>query len=108
MQRVEKGEFRTSRAAESKTWRFKPRIAPRSKLYPQPIRTSLLIFGWGGHFCRATNYGGSHGAGVLYQLDVDGDEKVLYTFDFLTANGFGQPDQGVIRDSDGTLHGLPS
>jgi len=75
---------------------------PAEGQYP---RASGVIFGSDGHLYGATNYGGRHGAGVLYQMDADGDEKVLYTFDFITANGFGQPDQGVIRDSDGNLYG---
>jgi uncharacterized repeat protein (TIGR03803 family) len=75
---------------------------PAEGQYP---RACGVIFGSDGHLYGATNYGGSHGAGVLYQLDGDDHEKVLYTFDFFTANGFGQPDQGVIRDSDGNLYG---
>jgi len=75
---------------------------PAGGQYP---RASGVIFGSDGHLYGATNYGGGHGAGVLYRMDGDGDEKVLFTFDFFTANGFGQPDQGVIRDSDGNLYG---
>jgi uncharacterized repeat protein (TIGR03803 family) len=52
-----------------------------------------------------TDYGGCHGAGVLYQLDRDGDEKVLYTSDFFTANDYGQPTAGVTRDSAGNFYG---
>jgi len=40
----------------------------------------------------------------VYQKDLDGDERVLHNFDLFTGNGFGQPDQGVIRDSDGNLY----
>ncbi len=75
---------------------------PDGGQYP---RASGVIFGSDGHLYGATNYGGGHGAGVLYQVDGAGDEKVLYTFAFTTPNGFGQPDQGVIRDSDGNLYG---
>lgn len=75
---------------------------PAEGQYP---RASGVIFGSDGHLYGATNYGGSHGAGILYQMDNDGNEKVLYTFDFSTVNGFGQPDQGVIRDSAGNLYG---
>jgi uncharacterized repeat protein (TIGR03803 family) len=58
-----------------------------------------------GHLYGTTFYGGSKGAGVVYRLDGDGDEEVLYSFDLLTANGFGQPTGGVIRDWDGNLYG---
>ena len=75
---------------------------PPGGQYP---RASGVIFGSDGHLYGATNYGGGHGAGVLYQMDAHGDETVLYTFAFTTANGFGQPDEGVIRDSDGNLYG---
>ena len=53
----------------------------------------------------ATFYGGSKGAGIVYRLDGAGDETVLYSFDLLTKNGFGQPIGGVTRDSEGNLYG---
>jgi uncharacterized repeat protein (TIGR03803 family) len=75
---------------------------PAGGEYP---RANGVILGSDGRLYGATNYGGRHGAGVLYQMDGDGDETVLYTFDLSTANGFGQPDLGVIRDSAGNLYG---
>jgi uncharacterized repeat protein (TIGR03803 family) len=64
-----------------------------------------VILGSDGQLFGTTDYGGGHGAGVLYELDRKGDEKTLYTFDFFTANGFGQPTAGVIRDSAGNFYG---
>jgi uncharacterized repeat protein (TIGR03803 family) len=64
-----------------------------------------VIFGSDGQLYGTTDYGGSNGHGVVYRLDEKGDEKVLYTFDLLTANGFGQPTAGVTRDSAGNLYG---
>ena len=64
-----------------------------------------VIFGSDGHLYGTTFYGGKKGDGVVYQLDGDGNEKVLYSFQLLTANGFGQPTGGVIRDSAGNLYG---
>ncbi len=58
-----------------------------------------------GHLYGTTFYGGSHGAGVVYQLDEDGNETVLYGFSQFTANGFGHPIGGVIRDSAGNFYG---
>ena len=48
---------------------------------------------------------GAMAKGVVYQLDGDGNEKVLYSFEPLTANGFGQPTGNVIRDSAGNFYG---
>lgn len=78
--------------------------------FPGPVggqypRANGVIFGSNGHLYGATNYGGRLGHGLLYEMDLGGDEKVLYNFDLFTANGFGQPDQGIIRDSDGNLYG---
>ena len=64
-----------------------------------------VIFGSDCHLYGTTFYGGKKGHGVVYQLDGDGNEKVLYNFHLLTANGFGQPTGGVIRDSKGNLYG---
>jgi uncharacterized repeat protein (TIGR03803 family) len=64
-----------------------------------------VIVGPDGRLYGTTDYGGRHGAGVLYQLDGDGNEKVLSTFDFFTANGYGQPTAGVTRDSAGNFYG---
>ena len=64
-----------------------------------------VTLGSDGRLYGATFYGGSHGAGVLYQLDGNGCETVLYSFDLFTANGYGQPTGSVIRDSAGNLYG---
>jgi uncharacterized repeat protein (TIGR03803 family) len=64
-----------------------------------------IILGPDGRLYSTTEYGGSHGAGVLYQLDGNGHERVLYTFDLMTANGYGQPTGNVIRDSAGNFYG---
>ncbi|MGA8440696.1 MAG: choice-of-anchor tandem repeat GloVer-containing protein [Candidatus Sulfotelmatobacter sp.] len=64
-----------------------------------------VIVGPDGQLYGTTDYGGRHGAGVLYQLDRDGDEKVLYTFDFFTVRGYGQPTGTVTLDSAGNFYG---
>ena len=48
---------------------------------------------------------GATAPAVLYQLDGNGCETVLYTFDLFTANGYGQPTGNVIRDSAGNFYG---
>jgi uncharacterized repeat protein (TIGR03803 family) len=69
-----------------------------------PYNNGVTV-GSDGHVYGTTDYGGRHGAGVLYELDSDGDEKILYTFDFFTANGYGQPAGTVTRDSAGNFYG---
>jgi uncharacterized repeat protein (TIGR03803 family) len=64
-----------------------------------------VIFGSDGQLYGTTFYGGKLGHGVVYQLDGDGNEKVLYNFHLLTANGYGQPTGGVIQDSNGNFYG---
>jgi uncharacterized repeat protein (TIGR03803 family) len=64
-----------------------------------------VTLGSNGLLYGTTSYGGSHGAGVLYQLNGNGCETVLYTFNFFTANGYGQPTGNVIRDSAGNFYG---
>ena len=58
-----------------------------------------------GHFYGTTELGGRGGVGVVYRLDGDGDETLLYSFELLTENGFGRPTGGVIRDGDGNFYG---
>jgi uncharacterized repeat protein (TIGR03803 family) len=76
---------------------------PAGGQYP---RASGVILGSDGRLYGATNYGGRSGHGVVYKLNADGsDEDLIYTFELLTGDGYGQPDQGVIRDADGNLYG---
>jgi len=70
--------------------------------YPYNSGVSL---GSDGRLYGATFYGGQHGAGVLYQLDGNGCERVLYAFDLSSANGYGQPIGNVIRDAAGNFYG---
>jgi uncharacterized repeat protein (TIGR03803 family) len=65
-----------------------------------------LIFDSEGNLYGATNVGGAHGAGVVYELSASGSETVLYDFCSLEdcADGSG-PRSGVISDSDGNLYG---
>jgi len=58
-----------------------------------------------GQLYGATFYGGKAGAGVVYQLDENDKETVLSSFAISSADGFGQPTGGVIRDSNGNLYG---
>jgi uncharacterized repeat protein (TIGR03803 family) len=64
-----------------------------------------VILGSDGQLYGTTALGGKTGDGVVYQLNVDGNESVLYSLATLTANGFARPTGGVIRDSKGNLYG---
>jgi uncharacterized repeat protein (TIGR03803 family) len=64
-----------------------------------------VTLGSDGHLYGTTDYGGGHGAGIIYQLDRDGDERVLHTFDFFSVTGYGQPTAGVTRDEAGNFYG---
>jgi len=64
-----------------------------------------VIFGSDGQLYGTTALGGKTGDGVVYQLNGDGNETVLYSFSTFTASGFARPGGGVIRDSDGNLYG---
>lgn len=56
-----------------------------------------------GNLYGATFAGGAANAGVVYKVDTSGHETVLYTFTG-GADG-GNPEAGVIRDSEGNLYG---
>ena len=75
----------------------------------QHVYNNGVIFGWDGQLYGTTFYGGKGGVGVVYRVDghhEDGHhERVLYSFDQFTANGFGQPTGGVIRDWEGNFYG---
>ena len=71
----------------------------------QHVYNNGLIFAWDGQLYGATFYGGKTGFGVVYQLEGHGNETVLYSFAQFTANGFGQPTGGVIRDWAGNFYG---
>jgi uncharacterized repeat protein (TIGR03803 family) len=71
----------------------------------QYLYNAGVILGSDGHLYGTTFYGGRNGAGVVYELNGKADERVLYTFDQFTANGFGQPTWGVTRDSAGNFYG---
>jgi len=66
---------------------------------------SGLVLGANGQLYGTADRGGDHGAGVLYELDAKSGEHVLYTFDYFTASGFGQPTGTVIRDLAGNFYG---
>ncbi len=55
-----------------------------------------------GNFYGATQYGGAHRAGVVYQVGVNGVETVVYNFESsLEADG----PSGLVLDSSGNLYG---
>jgi uncharacterized repeat protein (TIGR03803 family) len=56
-----------------------------------------------GNFYGTTYGGGAYGYGVVYEMDAQGHETVLYTFTGGTDGG--NPQAGVIRDSAGNLYG---
>jgi uncharacterized repeat protein (TIGR03803 family) len=56
-----------------------------------------------GNLYGTNSYGGTAGAGAVYELDTSGNETVLYNF---TGAADGDiPEAGVIRDSAGNLYG---
>jgi len=52
---------------------------------------------------RATSYGGTANAGVVYKLDATGHETVLHSFSGGADGKY--PDAGVILDPVGDLYG---
>ena len=64
-----------------------------------------VILGLDGQLYGTTALGGKTGDGVVYQLNGDGNERVLYSLSAFTANGFARPTGGVIRDRAGNLYG---
>jgi uncharacterized repeat protein (TIGR03803 family) len=64
-----------------------------------------VFVGQDGALYGSTDYGGREGHGVVYRLDGNGNEDVLYSFSLLTFAGFGQGTGGVVRDSAGNLYG---
>jgi uncharacterized repeat protein (TIGR03803 family) len=59
-----------------------------------------------GNFYGTTSEGGAYGAGVVFQLDLTGNETVLHSFTG-GADG-GSPMAGLIRDAEGNLYGTAS
>ncbi|MFY9843921.1 MAG: choice-of-anchor tandem repeat GloVer-containing protein, partial [Terriglobales bacterium] len=64
-----------------------------------------VIFGSNGNLYGTADRGGKAGEGVVYQLDGNGNEAVLYTFRTFTVSGFGQPTGNLIQDSKGNFYG---
>jgi uncharacterized repeat protein (TIGR03803 family) len=59
-----------------------------------------------GNLYGTTYSGGANGAGIVFKLDVTGQETVLYSFT-LGADG-GWPYAGLVRDKAGNLYGTAS
>jgi uncharacterized repeat protein (TIGR03803 family) len=69
-----------------------------------PLRIGSDLFGTasaGGNETAALC--GSYGCGVVFRLDTQGNETVLYTFSGY-ADGDG-PNQGLVADAEGNLYG---
>jgi uncharacterized repeat protein (TIGR03803 family) len=62
-----------------------------------------LIFDASGNLIGTADYGGTVGAGVVFKVDLAGNETVLYNFTNGDDGGF--PLAGVILDSSGDLYG---
>lgn len=71
----------------------------------QYLYNAGVILGSDGRLFGTTGYGGRHGVGVVYELDGQGRETVLYTFDQFTDHGFGQPTGDLTRDASGNFYG---
>jgi uncharacterized repeat protein (TIGR03803 family) len=69
-----------------------------------------LIRDAAGNLYGTTQFGGNGpctlGCGVVFKVAADGTETVLYNF--TSGNDGGNPDGGVIRDSEGNLYGTAS
>ncbi len=66
----------------------------------EPADTLLLV---GGKLYGTTLYGGlATGNGTIFQMDLKGNETILYRFDGPTGSA---PQGGVVRDSAGNLYG---
>jgi uncharacterized repeat protein (TIGR03803 family) len=82
---------------------------PQTVLYTFPESAggfgpnSGLIRDSAGNLYGTTPQGGTAGAGVVFKLSAAGHETVLYTF--TGASDGGDPNAGVIRDSQGDLYG---
>ena len=65
-----------------------------------------LIRDAAGNFYGTTMWGGTHGAGVVFELDTTGHETVLYTFCAKTnCTDGGNPVARLIRDAAGNFYG---
>jgi len=64
-----------------------------------------VVLGSDGRLYGTTFYGGSQGAGVLYQIAGNKCETVLHSFGLMSAKGYGQPTGNVIRDPAGNFYG---
>jgi uncharacterized repeat protein (TIGR03803 family) len=62
-----------------------------------------VVFDSAGNLYGTTNGGGQSGAGVVFKLDMKGNETVLYSF--TGGNDGGYPYAGVVLDSAGNLYG---
>ena len=65
--------------------------------------SSSLIVDSAGNLYGTTEYSGTAGYGVVYEVNPSGQEKVLYTF--MGGTDGGNPVGGLIRNSAGTLVG---
>ena len=61
-----------------------------------------VIFGSDGNLYGAAGGAGQYNAGLLYKMDLSGNETVLYSF---TGGSDGAYPNGVTRDSSGNLYG---
>jgi uncharacterized repeat protein (TIGR03803 family) len=64
-----------------------------------------LIQGIDGNFYGTTSLGGSNGAGVLYQLTLDGNYRVIYNFCSLPDCADGASPSRIAQDAKGNIFG---
>ena len=67
--------------------------------------SSGVIGDGNGNLYGTTVNGGAAKLGIVYQLDVKGHEKVLYSFTGIDDGDGANPSAGVIRDTNGNLYG---
>jgi uncharacterized repeat protein (TIGR03803 family) len=70
---------------------------------------AALLMDASGNLYGTTIYGGQNGLGALYEINADGEEKVLYSFGATPSDGI-YPDGGgaLIMDAKGNLYGATS
>lgn len=87
-----------SAGAETVLYNFKGGPSDGGSPFAPVIRDSK------GNIYGTTYYGGSSYCGVVFKIDAEGNESVLYSFAGGTSDGC-YPYQGLVRDKAGNLYG---
>jgi uncharacterized repeat protein (TIGR03803 family) len=71
------------------------------------LPTGGLVMDASGNLYGTTDEGGTYGEGTVFKLAPDGTEMVLHSF-ALTASDGGEPQAGLLIDTEGNLYGTTS